>query len=300
VLVELAARVRAQVREVDTVARYGGEEFVVVLPETDAQGAALAAERIRSAVQRRPFGEPGDRRSTSPSASGRPSTRCTAAAPRRWWAGPTRRCTPPSAAAATPGGWPRSAATPERGRTGECPLPGIGSPHDLAAHRARRCDRRPAAGRSAAGAARPAYVITVAEHLGRVLSVVEPLSPLQLGLMDAHGCVLTEDVVAPAPLPAFDNSSMDGYAVRAADLAGATEASPVVLPVTGDVAAGPASPLRVQPGVCVRIMTGAMLPAGADAVVPVEWTDGGVASVVVRRVPDVGAHVRRAGEDVSR
>jgi molybdopterin molybdotransferase len=142
-------------------------------------------------------------------------------------------------------------------------------------------------------------VITVAEHLGRVLSVVEPLSPLQLGLMDAHGCVLTEDVVAPAPLPAFDNSSMDGYAVRAADLAGATEASPVVLPVTGDVAAGPASPLRVQPGVCVRIMTGAMLPAGADAVVPVEWTDGGVASVVVRRVPDVGAHVRRAGEDVS-
>ena len=142
-------------------------------------------------------------------------------------------------------------------------------------------------------------MITVAEHLSRVLSVVEPLSPLQLGLMDAHGCVLTEDVVAPEPLPAFDNSSMDGYAVRAADLAGASEASPVVLPVTGDVAAGPASPLRVQPGACVRIMTGAMLPAGADTVVPVEWTDGGVASVAVRRAPDEGAYVRRAGEDVT-
>src|SRR5688500_17761561 len=113
--------------------------------------------------------------------------------------------------------------------------------------------------------------------------------------MDAHGCVLTEDVVAPAPLPAFDNSSMDGYAVRAADVAAAREGAPVVLPVTGDVAAGPASPLRVQPGVCVRIMTGAMMPAGADAVVPVEWTDGGVAQVAISRAPAVGSHIRRIG-----
>ena len=142
-------------------------------------------------------------------------------------------------------------------------------------------------------------MITVAEHLGRILDVVAPLSPLQLGLMDAHGCVLTEDVVAPAPLPGFDNSAVDGYAVRLADVAGAGEQTPVVLPVTGDVAAGPASPLRVQPGVCVRIMTGAMLPAGADSVVPVEWTDGGVASVTIRRAPAAGANVRRTGEDVA-
>jgi molybdopterin molybdotransferase len=142
-------------------------------------------------------------------------------------------------------------------------------------------------------------VISVAQHLERILDVVQPLLPLQLGLMDAHGCVLTEDVVAPVPLPAFDNSSMDGYAVRVADVAGATEGAPVVLPVTGDVAAGPASPLRVQPGVCVRIMTGAMMPAGADAVVPVEWTDGGVASVAISRAPEVGAHVRTVGEDVA-
>lgn len=142
-------------------------------------------------------------------------------------------------------------------------------------------------------------MITVAEHLARILEVVQPLEPLQLSLQDAHGCVLTEEVVAPEPLPSFDNSSMDGYAVRAADVAGASPASPVVLPVTGDVAAGPASPLRVQPGVCVRIMTGAMVPAGADAVVPLEWTDGGVAQVTITRAPDVGAHVRRVGEDVA-
>jgi molybdopterin molybdotransferase len=87
---------------------------------------------------------------------------------------------------------------------------------------------------------------------------------------------------------------MDGYAVRTADFT----SLPVSLPVVGDVAAGPASPLRVQPGLCVRIMTGAMMPAGADAVVPVEWTDGGVATVRIDRRPDVGAFIRRAGEDV--
>ena len=128
-------------------------------------------------------------------------------------------------------------------------------------------------------------MITVAQHLARVLEVVQPLAPLQLGLMDAHGCVLTEDVVAPAPLPGFDNSAMDGYAVRVADVEKASDASPDVLPVTGDIAAGPVSPLRVQPGVCVRIMTGAMLPAGADAVVPVEHNDGGVAQVAVSVAP---------------
>ena len=142
-------------------------------------------------------------------------------------------------------------------------------------------------------------MISVADHLARILSVVEPLSPLQLGLMDAHGCVLTEDVVAEAALPGFDNSSHDGYAVRRDDVLGASETSPVVLPVTGDVAAGPASPLRVQPGVCVRIMTGAMMPAGADAVVPLEWTDGGISSVSITRVPDAGAYIRRVGEDVT-
>ena len=141
-------------------------------------------------------------------------------------------------------------------------------------------------------------MLSVDAHLDNILSVVQPLSSLQFGLMDAHGCVLTEDVIATDPLPGFDNSAVDGYAVRLDDAAAATERSPVVLPVTGDVPAGPASPLRVQPGVCVRIMTGAMMPAGADAVIPVEWTDGGVASVAILRAPGMGANIRRAGEDV--
>ncbi len=136
---------------------------------------------------------------------------------------------------------------------------------------------------------------TVHEHLAEVLTVVGPLASLEMGLLDAHGCVLAEDVRSVGSLPSFDNSSMDGYAVRVADL----EHLPVTLPVTGDVAAGLASPLRVQPGLCVRIMTGAVLPAGADAVVPVEWTDGGVAQVRIDRRPDLGAHVRRIGEDVT-
>ena len=137
--------------------------------------------------------------------------------------------------------------------------------------------------------------ISVDDHLARILSVVHPLAPLDLSLLDAHGCMLDEDVVAPAALPRFDNSSMDGYAVRTADLVDL----PVVLPVVGDVAAGPASPLTVQPGLCVRIMTGAALPAGADAVVPLELTDGGVRHVRIDQAVDVGAYVRRAGEDVA-
>ena len=136
---------------------------------------------------------------------------------------------------------------------------------------------------------------SVDEHLAAILSVVHPLSPLELGLLDAHGCILAEDIVATGPLPGFDNSAMDGYAVRAADLVNI----PVVLPVVGDVAAGPASPLRVQPGLCVRIMTGALLPIGADTVVPVEWTDGGISQVRIDRRPDLGAYIRRAGEDVT-
>jgi molybdopterin molybdotransferase len=140
---------------------------------------------------------------------------------------------------------------------------------------------------------------TVEAQLDDVLATVSPLAPLDLRLFDAHGCVLAEQVTSQFPLPPFDNSAMDGYAVRHADLAGATEATPVSLPVVGDVAAGSSSPVTVQPGLCVRIMTGAPMPPGADAVVPVEDTDGGVARVAIRRAPVVGRHIRRAGEDAA-
>jgi molybdopterin molybdotransferase len=139
---------------------------------------------------------------------------------------------------------------------------------------------------------------SVDAHLDDILSVVEPLHELDLQLLDAHGCVLAEDVTAPWPLPAFDNSSMDGYAVRADDVATASEQTPVRLPVVADLAAGTSSRYTVQPGLCVRIMTGAPMPPGADAVVPVEWTDGGVDRVEIRQPASAGSYIRRTGEDV--
>jgi molybdopterin molybdotransferase len=139
----------------------------------------------------------------------------------------------------------------------------------------------------------------VDQHLADVLSVIEPLSPLDLTLLDAHGCVLAESVQADYPLPPFDNSAMDGYAVRAADVATASDAVPVSMPVVGDVAAGSETPYTVQPGLCVRIMTGAPIPPGADAVVPIEWTDEGIVQVAIHRSAPTGAHIRRAGEDVT-
>jgi molybdopterin molybdotransferase len=137
----------------------------------------------------------------------------------------------------------------------------------------------------------------VEAHLDDIMSVVAPLSPLELTLQDAHGCVLSEDVTATFPLPPFDNSAMDGYAVRASDVGSASQSTPVTLPVVGDVAAGSSGPYTVQPGLCVRIMTGAPIPAGADAVVPVEWTDGGIAQVTIRGAAEPGRNIRRAGED---
>ena len=139
---------------------------------------------------------------------------------------------------------------------------------------------------------------TVAEHLAAVLEGVEPLEPVDLPLLEALGLVLAQDVVAPWPLPSFDNSSMDGYAVHAADVAAASESSPASLPVVGDLAAGASSTEPVSAGTCVRIMTGAPMPPGADAVVPVELTDGGTEHVVIRGAVDRGAYVRRAGDDV--
>jgi molybdopterin molybdotransferase len=138
---------------------------------------------------------------------------------------------------------------------------------------------------------------SVDAHLEEILGVVSPLGGLDLTLSDAHGCVLVEDIHSTFPLPPFDNSAMDGYAVRAEDVATATEANPVVLPVVGDVAAGSTSPYTVQPGLCVRIMTGAPMPPGADAVVPLEETDGGLAQVAITQPSAAGRCVRIAGED---
>ena len=139
---------------------------------------------------------------------------------------------------------------------------------------------------------------SVDEHLADILAGVEPLPALDLGLLDTLGCVLAEDVVSAIDLPGFDNSSMDGYAVALADLAGASSESPVRLPVLGDIPAGSSGAEALSPGTTIRIMTGAPVPGGAQAVVPQEWTDQGTPEVSISREPPDGANIRRRGEDV--
>jgi molybdopterin molybdotransferase len=122
---------------------------------------------------------------------------------------------------------------------------------------------------------------------------------LAVALMQAQGLVLADDVVAPLALPVFDNSAMDGYAVRAEDTSTATPESPVLLPVAEDIPAGRTDELTLHPKTAHRIMTGAPVPAGATAIVPVEDTDGGVDFVSIRGPREPGKHIRRAGEDVT-
>ncbi|MCM0621449.1 molybdotransferase-like divisome protein Glp [Nocardioides bruguierae] len=140
--------------------------------------------------------------------------------------------------------------------------------------------------------------VSVEEHLARILDDVEPLAPYQQPLMDALGLAAAEPVVSTVSLPPFDNSAMDGYAVRYADVAAASEEHHVHLPVVGEISAGDARLLALPPGTAAKIMTGAPVPSGADTVVPYEWTDRGVATVVISRAPRERQHVRYAGEDV--
>ena len=140
---------------------------------------------------------------------------------------------------------------------------------------------------------------SVDAYLAEILAAIRPLAPRELSLDDADGGMLAEDIAAQWPLPPFDNSSMDGYAVRAADIAAATVGAPVTLPVTGEVTAGDTRELELVPGSCLRIMTGAPVPDGADAVVPVELTDGGTARVAISQAVAAGASIRRAGDDAA-
>ncbi|MGB1077974.1 MAG: gephyrin-like molybdotransferase Glp [Candidatus Nanopelagicales bacterium] len=141
-------------------------------------------------------------------------------------------------------------------------------------------------------------LVSVDDYREGILAGLEPLDPITLPLADSHGCVLAEDVVAQWPLPSFDNSSMDGYAVIASDVSSAAEASPVTLTVIDDVPAGSRADVALRPGCAVRIMTGAPIPSGTDCIVPVEVTDAGTDSVEIRERVDPGSYIRRAGEDV--
>jgi molybdopterin molybdotransferase len=139
---------------------------------------------------------------------------------------------------------------------------------------------------------------SVDEHRRVVAALITARPPAAVSLADALGLVLAEDVVAPLALPSFDNSAMDGYAVMADDIAKASAEQPVLLPVEEDIPAGRTDPLTLKRGTAHRIMTGAPLPSGATAVVPVEATDGATDTVAIRAAAAAGQHIRRAGEDV--
>ncbi|MDT5089063.1 MAG: molybdopterin molybdotransferase, partial [Mycobacterium sp.] len=139
---------------------------------------------------------------------------------------------------------------------------------------------------------------TVEEHQRIVAELISARPAILADLCDAHGRVLSEDVTATVSLPVFDNSAMDGYAVRGTEVAAATPDDPVTLPVAEDIPAGRVDVPALEPGTAHRIMTGAPVPSGATAVVPVEATDGGVDFVSIHAPAAEGKHIRRAGEDV--
>ena len=154
-------------------------------------------------------------------------------------------------------------------------------------------------------------MLPVEEALSRILELVSVMPAERRALGAATGQVLAEDIVAPFEIPPHDNTAMDGYAVQAADTAGASAAAPAELRVVGELAAGYLYEGRVGPGEAVRIMTGAPMPEGADAIVPFEETDetglrapgqahGAQQGVRVLQAARVGANIRRVGEDVQR
>lgn len=139
---------------------------------------------------------------------------------------------------------------------------------------------------------------SVEEHQQAVAGLLAPTETVTLPLADCLGLVLARDLVTGVSLPPFDNSAMDGYAVRAFDVADADADEPARLPVAADIPAGRTDPVTLLPGTAARIMTGAPVPDGADAIVPVEGTDAGTGTVAVHEHVRPGTHVRRSGEDV--
>jgi molybdopterin molybdotransferase len=141
-------------------------------------------------------------------------------------------------------------------------------------------------------------MISVKEALHRILAQIPKLGRERVGLLQAQGRVLAEDIYSSRDIPPWDNSAMDGYAVRHADIEPASRETPVQLKVLGDLPAGNVFQGRVGPGEAVRIMTGAPLPAGADTVVPVEETVKADGLVNILAGLPAGGNIRHAGEDV--
>ncbi|MGH9095712.1 MAG: molybdopterin molybdotransferase MoeA [Acidimicrobiales bacterium] len=141
-------------------------------------------------------------------------------------------------------------------------------------------------------------MISLEEARARVLSACPPARPVTVDLDDALGLVLAEPVDSPEAVPPFANSAMDGYAVRAADVAGASADTPARLRVVGELAAGSAPERGVGVGEALRIMTGAPFPDGADTIAIVETTTTDGDDVLIDAPARAGAHIRAAGEDL--
>jgi molybdopterin molybdotransferase len=142
-------------------------------------------------------------------------------------------------------------------------------------------------------------VIPLADVQARILESVAPLPPVTVALAEALGLATAEPVTATEPVPPFANTAVDGYAVQAADTAGASAGAPVRLQVVGELPAGRAPTVSVGAGEAIRIMTGAPVPGGADAIVMVEDTEVDGDSVLVGRPAQPGDHVRPAGGDLA-
>ncbi|GGC61534.1 molybdopterin molybdotransferase MoeA [Hoyosella rhizosphaerae] len=140
---------------------------------------------------------------------------------------------------------------------------------------------------------------SVSEHESAISELLTGRPEYEATLSAAQGKILARDVIAPRPLPGFDNSAMDGYAVVASDIAAAGSDSPVSLPVAADIPAGRTDIPALEPGSAHRIMTGAAVPDGADAIVPVELTDGATSVVTINGAVASGKHIRRTGEDIN-
>jgi molybdopterin molybdotransferase len=141
-------------------------------------------------------------------------------------------------------------------------------------------------------------LVSVESHLEAILAMLPQPESIELRVADGLGLVLAETAVCETTLPAFDDSAMDGYALVAADLVTASRDEPMRLAVTGEVTAGAGTLPTVERGACVRIMTGAPIPPGADAVVPVELTAGGGTEALFHLPAREGDNIRRAGEDL--
>ncbi|MCU1606808.1 MAG: moeA [Modestobacter sp.] len=140
---------------------------------------------------------------------------------------------------------------------------------------------------------------TVEQHLDEILGAVPQPDPIELAVLDAQGLLCAELVTSSRALPAFDQAGLDGYAVRSVDVAAATVQSPVELAVVGESIAGSGESASISGGLAQKVAVGAMMPTGADVVVPAAWTDQGSARVSVYAALAAGSYVRRTGDDVA-